>query len=79
MKCQYAFPGTYGHECEAPATHQIVSVMTGSTKTALLCLGVKPPADGLSRAGRCEVHRNRQEYGDGRFVRNEELPQESAA
>ena len=73
-KCQFAYPGTYGHECGAPATHVLVSVMQGDTKVALLCMGAKVPEDGLSRAGRCETHRNRQEFGDGRFVRNEEAP-----
>ena len=71
-QCQYAFPGTYGHECGAPATHVIVTIMLAETKTALSCMGVAPPADGLSRAGRCETHRNIREFGDGTFVRNEE-------
>ena len=71
--CQYAAPGTYGHECGAAATHVRVTVMTESTRTALYCLGVAAPADGLSRAGRCETHRNRAEFGDGKFVRNEEF------
>lgn len=70
-KCQYAAPGTYGHECGDTATHLIVTVMDSETKTALSCLGVKPPADGLSRAGRCDAHRNVREFRDGAFVRNE--------
>ena len=70
-KCQYAPPGTYGHECGAPATHLIVTVMHAETKVALQCLGAAVPADGLSRAGRCEAHRNMREFGDGVFVRNE--------
>ncbi len=70
-KCQYAPPGTYGHECDATATHVIVTVMSQDTKTALHCMGAKVPSDGLSRAGRCETHRNVREFGDGAFVRNE--------
>lgn len=72
-KCQYAFPGTYGHECGALATHMLVSVRPESTRIALCCMGLTPSADGLSRAGRCETHRNVREYGDGVFVRNEGL------
>ena len=62
-KCQYAFPGPYGHECGDPATHLIVTVMNAETKTALRCMGATVPADGLSRAGRCEAHRNVREFG----------------
>lgn len=72
-KCRFAFPGTYGHECGAPATHLLVHVMLESTKDALRGLGVVPPADGLSHVGRCETHRNVLESGDGVFVRNEPL------
>ncbi len=71
MNCRYAFPGTYGHECGALATSVLVTVMPESTKTTLYCLGVQPPADGLSRAERCEIHRDRREYGDGQYVRTE--------
>ncbi len=71
MTCRYAFPGTYGHECGAPATSVLVTVMPESTKTALRCMGAKVPADGLSRAERCEIHRDRREYGDGQYVRTE--------
>ena len=66
--CQYAAPGTYGHECGAPATHTLITVMPADVKMALSCMGVKPPADGLSRAGRCEVHRGLREPGDGKSV-----------
>lgn len=72
-KCQFAYSGTYGHECGAPATHLLVTVRPDSTRQALLCMGAKPSADGLSRAGRCEQHRNVREFGDGAFVRNEGL------
>ncbi len=72
-KCQYAFPGTYGHECGTEATHFLVSVMPEDTKVHLRCMGAKIPEDGLSRAGRCERHRNVREFGDGSFVRNEEV------
>lgn len=56
-----------------PATHVQVSVMTESTKQVLAGLGVKSPADGLSRVGRCEAHRDAREFGSGMFVCNEEL------
>lgn len=71
--CQYAAAGSYGHECGAPATHVLVTVMPESTKVALRCLGVTPAVDGLSRADRCNYHRNVREFGDGQFVRNEAL------
>lgn len=74
MKCQYAFPGTYGHECGAPATSVRVTVMPEDTRVALLCMGATPDADGLSRAGRCATHRDvRDGNGEGRFVRSEEV------
>lgn len=73
MKCQYAAPGTYGHECGQPATHVQVTRRTEETRQALLGLGITPSADGLSRAGRCERHRNVREWGTGTFVRNEPL------
>lgn len=72
-RCQYAYPGTYGHECGDSATHLIVTVMGADTKTALHCMGAKVPADGLSSAGRCEAHRDLREFQDGPFVRNEGL------
>jgi hypothetical protein len=72
-KCQFAYPGTFGHECGDAATHVIVTVMSQETITALLCMGATPSPDGLSRAGRCETHRNMREFGDGAFVRNEEV------
>lgn len=71
--CQFAAAGTYGHECGKPATHVQVSVMTQSTKNCFAGLGVAVPADGLSRVGRCEAHRNVREFGSGAFVRNEEV------
>jgi hypothetical protein len=61
MKCQYAAPGTYGHECGEHATSVLVTVMSESTKMALRCMGAVVPTDGLSRAGRCEDHRNMRE------------------
>ncbi len=70
-RCQFAYPGTYGHECGDTPTHVIVTVMSQETKTALHCMGATVPPDGLSRAGRCEKHRNMREHGDGAFVRNE--------
>jgi hypothetical protein len=44
-----------------------------STRQALLNLGVTPPVDGLSRVGRCERHRGVVEFGDGAFIRNDEI------
>ncbi len=73
MKCRYAFPGCYNHECGAPATSVLISVMTESTRQALSGLGVMPPPDGLARAERCDTHRGVQEYGDGAIVRTESL------
>jgi hypothetical protein len=73
IKCQYAALGTYGHECGSPATHVLITVMDSETKAALRCMGATVPADGLSRAGRCEAHWNVREFGDGAFVRNELL------
>ena len=73
MKCQYAFPGTYGHECGQSATNALITVMPEETKTALRCMGATIPADGLSRAGRCEAHRNVRESGNGSFVRTEAI------
>lgn len=73
MKCSYAPPGTYGHECGAPATHVRVTLRTESTRQCLFGLGITPSADGLSRSGRCEKHRNVREFGTGSFVRNEEV------
>lgn len=70
--CQFAYPDTYGHECGAPATHVLVHKRLESTRQALLGMGIVPSADGLSRVGRCEQHRNVVEFGDGAFVRNEE-------
>jgi hypothetical protein len=60
-------------QCGAPATHLLISIMPEDVKTALRCMGATPAADGLSRAGRCETHRNVREFGDGKFVRNEPL------
>ena len=76
MKCQYAAPGTYGHECGSPATNVLITVMPEDTKVRLRCMGATDaiPADGLSRAGRCEVHRNVREFTNGRFVRTEAIP-----
>lgn len=68
MKCQYAFPGTYGHECGAAATSVLVTVRPEDVRVALVCMGAHPSADGLSRAGRCDTHRDVRESGDGRFV-----------
>ena len=62
IKCQYAAPGTYGHECGSPATHLLITVMDSETKAALRCMGATVSADGLSRAGRCEAHRNVREH-----------------
>ncbi len=73
MKCQYAAPGTYGHECGDTATSVLITVMPEDTKTALRCMGATVPPDGLSRSGRCEVHRNVRESGDGSFVRTETI------
>lgn len=73
MKCQYAFPGTYSHECGSDATSAIVTVMPEDTKMHLRCMGATIPADGLSRAGRCDVHRNAREFGNGSFVRTESM------
>lgn len=70
-RCQYAFPGTCGHECGDPATSVLVTVRPEDVRQALLGLGVIPSSDGLSRAGRCNKHRDVREYGDGRFVRSE--------
>jgi hypothetical protein len=72
-RCQYAYPDTYGHECGAPATHVMVHEQLESTRQALLNLGVTPPVDGLSRVGRCERHRGVVEFGDGAFIRNDEI------
>jgi hypothetical protein len=74
-RCQFAYPGTYGHECGAPATHTMVHKRLEETRQALLSLGVSAAelADGLSRVGRCEAHRGVVEHGDGAFVRNEQL------
>lgn len=74
-RCQYAFPGTYGHECGAPATSILVHKRLESSRQALLGLGVDPAelADGLSRVGRCDKHRGIVEFGDGAFVRTEPL------
>ncbi len=69
--CQYAFPGTYGHECGAPATSVLVTKRTAEVTTALRCMGVKPSEDGLSRAGRCDKHRAVREPGDGAYVSTE--------
>lgn len=70
MKCHYAFPGTYGHECGAPATNVLIYKMSADTKMNLQCMGCtvengRLPADGLSRANRCETHRGVQESGSG--------------
>jgi len=74
-KCQFAAPGTYGHECGDPATNVLITTRTESTRQALLGLGVIPSPDGLSRANRCEAHRNIREFGNGPFVRTEEIRQ----
>ena len=73
MKCQYAAPGTYGHECGDTATNVLVTFMSEDTKMNLRCMGATIPADGLSRAGRCEAHRNVRESGNGRVVRTEAI------
>ncbi len=72
--CQYAAPGTYGHECGDAATSILVTVMLEDTKMRLRCMGVTVPADGLSRAGRCDAHRDVRESGNGSLVRTKELP-----
>ncbi len=74
-KCRYAFPGTWGCECGAPATNVLVTEMSQATKTELLCMGGKVPDDGMSRAGRCDAHRNIRESADGAFVRTERIPE----
>jgi len=71
LKCQFAYPGTYGHECGSPATHLMVTIMSEDTKTALRCMGTTPSPDGLSRSGRCELHRGMREFGSGELVRTE--------
>ena len=75
MKCQYAAAGTFGHECGKPATNVLVTVMREETKDHLRGMGAGAdiPADGLSRAGRCDRHRGVREHTNGRFVRTEEL------
>lgn len=73
MKCAYAAPGTYGHECGAPATNILVTVRPESTRQCLLGLGMVPSADGLSRSFRCERHRGVREMGDGKTIRTEEV------
>lgn len=71
--CQYAAPGTYGHECGRPADSVVVVVMRESTKQALRNMGATVPADGLSRARRCPDHRGITEMGDGPALRTESL------
>lgn len=71
--CQYAAPGTYGHECGASATSIVVTVMSESTKQALRNLGATVPSDGLSRARRCADHRGITEMGEGPAVRTEQF------
>lgn len=72
MKCRYAAPGTYGHECGAPAETVMTMRMSEETKMHLRCVGAKIPEDGLSRAERCKAHKGVREFGDD-VVREEKL------
>ena len=73
QRCQYAAPGTYGHECGDLATNVLITQRTIEAAEALRCMGVAPSADGLCRSRRCEAHRGMREISDGRAVRTEEL------
>lgn len=48
MKCTFANPGTYGHECGADATHVAVKLSTPTPN-----LGIKGTESGFFYAGRC--------------------------